>query len=119
MILMLYRAMRRLRPRCTGRLVLRAMMICIRRQRRQEYIGHAFRFLGLRLLLQLQRDRWSLSVHARLRRLSAATATTRGNIFASRDGPNSSRRRGCLIPPPSPGRVDRRLNGDTDMNMDF
>lgn len=50
------------------------MMRC---QRGQGHVDHTFRFLQLRLLRRLQRDRRSLSVHARLRHLLRSTTPTR------------------------------------------
>lgn len=101
MILIPYSAGCITRPLRSGSFLLLAM-IPVRCQRGQGHVRHAFLLLlRFRLLLDLQRDRWSLSVHARLWHRFTTGLTSRGSIFRPLDGSNSSRRRECPVPLPS------------------
>lgn len=100
MILITYSAGYITRPLSTSSSLLLAM-IPVRCQGGQGHIGDTFLLLRFRLLLDLQRDRWSLSVHARLWHRFTTGLTSRGSIFRLLNGSNSSRRRECPAPLPA------------------
>lgn len=100
MILITYTTWYIMRPLCS-RDFLFLTMIPVRCQRGQGHIGHTFLVLRFWLLLDLQRDRWSLNVHTRLWHRFTTGLTSRGNIFRPLGGSNSSRRRECPVPLPA------------------
>lgn len=99
MILIPYGAGHITRP-LSSRRFLPLTMIPVWCQRGQGHVGHTFLLLRFWLLLDLQRDRWSLSVHARLCHRFTIGLTSRGNIFRPLGRSNSSRRRECPVPLP-------------------